>query len=346
MATSVYFLDSKLWMTRWALDLSSVAALVSLLHPGEEGEELERLANKYYRYFKGGTTDDTVVMSAVAQLLQIDPTVPVLFLMRCSVLEFFDRIPSNYRTTMLLSAPPEAIESRLGLSIDDLKSRSALRAGSVTEHANVAKDEYSISLVDTMDELEDLLVTALQSARRSLKAFRIASPYATMRPAQRKFRAQVAQRILAGTIEVQRAEILYTRERLTEVLSNAIRYQGKSYWIKSYCGGRLSPEDAVPGMGGYMFDDSEIFLGAYWQTLPPHDKHGLRLTGSAARRYFNEYWNYIWDRGTLLHPAARPDQYSRFKEAATQLGVAEKDWPQVLEQAKFLASDSEDPPLI
>jgi transcriptional regulator with XRE-family HTH domain len=80
------------------------------------------------------------------------------------------------------------------------------------------------SLVDTVTELPELLDNLLKRTYRALKALRIAAPYSTPTHVQHGFPTLLDERLLAGTIEIQRIEIIYNLERLREVVSNIIRY--------------------------------------------------------------------------------------------------------------------------
>jgi transcriptional regulator with XRE-family HTH domain len=73
----------------------------------------------------------------------------------------------------------------------------------------------SAELIDTITELEPLL-SELIPQTRILRALRIAAPYATSAHVQHAFRQALSERLLAGTIEVQRIEIFYSLERLKE----------------------------------------------------------------------------------------------------------------------------------
>jgi hypothetical protein len=121
-------------------------------------------------------------------------------------------------------------------------------------------------IVDTIDELPQLLNELVAQTRKSIRALRVAAPYPTAAYVQQEFRAMISERILADTLEVQRIEIFYELRRLQETLSNIFRYEGHAYYVKSYCAG---VPDVVPAMGGYFFDDSEFLLGAYWTGMPP-----------------------------------------------------------------------------
>lgn len=202
-----------------------------------------------------------------------------------------------------------------------------------TGHAN---------LIDTIDDLEPLLSSLVAQAQRSLKALRIAAPYSTAAYVQKEFRLGVANRILDRSIEVQRIEIFYDLARLKEVLSNIIRYNGCSYWVKSYCAGL---HEVVPAMGGYFFDDNDFLIGAYWTGIPPHDRPGLHLSGEPFRTFFKEYWSEIWRRGTLLNNRGAHD-LEEIRKVALKLGLASTDWSSFVKEAHTLEVGDGCPPLV
>lgn len=200
----------------------------------------------------------------------------------------------------------------------------------------------SAALVDTLDELPGLLRDLLKRAEHNLKAFRLASPYSTPAHVQEEFRSHVDTRLRTGSIEIQRIEIFYELGRLKEVLSNIIRYDGRPYAVKSYCAG---VKEVVPGMGGYMIDDREILVGAYWTAVPPPRRTGLRLSGEPFRTYFAGYWHESWRRGTLLNPNGARD-LSAVREVALRLGLEPSQWRQFVDEAHSLKMDDGLPPLI
>jgi transcriptional regulator with XRE-family HTH domain len=223
-----------------------------------------------------------------------------------------------------------ALATALGVSVRDLLGRGA------------SGTRANATLVDTMSELPTKLVALLAQTTHSLKALRIAAPYPTSAHVQQEFRRKVSERVLAGTLQVQRIEIVYSVDRLKEILWNIVRYDGRNYWVKSYCAG---VKEVVPGMGGYFFDDTHFILGAYWSGIPPHNRPGLVLSGEPFFTYFKGYWDEIWQRGTLLnHRGAR--DLSRVKELAGQLGVAAGDWQRFVDESRALDVGDDAPPLI
>lgn len=205
-----------------------------------------------------------------------------------------------------------------------------------------AAQPLSATLVDTLSELPDLLDRLLAGTMRVLKALRIAAPYATPVYLQRRFRRTLSRRLLAGTIEVQRVEIIYDLDRLKEVVSNILRYRGCAYHAKAYCPGLT---EVAPAMGGYFFDDEEFLIGAYSTSTPPHNRPVLHLSGEPFRSYFRAYWGEIWRRGTLL-TVRGPNDLSACREIAVALGLPPAQWPKLVEQARHFEVGDGAPPLV
>lgn len=198
------------------------------------------------------------------------------------------------------------------------------------------------SVVDTVEELPDLLSELMHKTKRRLRAIRLSAPYPTSAHMQCEWRKLLSQRLLEGTLEVMRIEIFYDLKRLQEVLSNMLRYDGRRYYVKSYCTGQ---RDLVPAMGAYFFDDDEFLVGAYWATLPPHNRPGLRMSGAPFRSYYNQYWDEIWHRGRLLNRSGGND-LSEVHSTALALGLAPQDWDRFVEEAKTLEVGDGAPPLV
>lgn len=197
-------------------------------------------------------------------------------------------------------------------------------------------------IIDTLSELPGVLRELLQGTQTSLRAFRLAAPYTTPAHVQEEFRQIVDQRLRDGTLAVERIEIFYKLERLQEVLSNLFRYEGQPYRVRTACAG---VRDVVPGMGGYMFDEDDVLIGAYWAVVPPHGRPGLLLRGEPFRSYFADYWDEIWDRGTVLSNGNGAD-LDAVRKVALEMGLADGDWPRFVEDARTLEIGDGLPPLI
>lgn len=196
------------------------------------------------------------------------------------------------------------------------------------------------SLLDTFVQLPALFAEQLPLTHR-LRALRIAAPYCTAAHVQVDLRFAIAERLAAGTIEVQRIEIFYKLDRLKEGLSNVLRYEGRPYFLKSYCPGA---NEVTPGMGAYFFDEREFVLGGYWTGVPPHNKPGLRCSGEPFATFYMAYWHEIWSRGTLLSLGGNHD-LSAVRDMALALGLKGRDWPAFVESARTLEIGDGAPPL-
>jgi transcriptional regulator with XRE-family HTH domain len=203
-------------------------------------------------------------------------------------------------------------------------------------------EPVAASIIDTMDDLPKVLNDLLARTCKRLRALRVAAPYPTPAHVQREFRVKLSERILAGTVEVQRVEIFYDLRRLQEVISNLFRYAGRPYHVKSYCAGF---SEVVPALGGYFFDDDVFMLGAYWTGVPPHQKPGVRLSGDPFRIFFGEYWDEIWRRGKRLS-IDNAHELAELRTLALKLGLPQKKWKSFLDEAKALQIGDGAPPLV
>ncbi len=209
------------------------------------------------------------------------------------------------------------------------------------EEQHVSPGEGAV-LIDILGELPGLLRELLKETDHTLKAFRIAAPHPTPAHIQEEFRILVDRRLMDKTIRVERIEIFYRLPRLMEVLSNILRYAGRPYRVKAFC---PRTAEVMPGMGGYIFDDQEFVIGAYWGEAPPQGRAGLRLSGEPFRTYFTDYWNEIWPRGQPLNGDNGADLFA-VREVALQLGLEPDDWPRFIEQARKLDIGDGLPPMI
>jgi len=146
--------------------------------------------------------------------------------------------------------------------------------------------------------------------------------------------------LLARTLEVQRIEVFYSLDRLKEAVWNVFQYDGCDYRIRGYA----VTGDVLPGFGGYWFDNAEVILGAYWTSIPPVDQPNLRVEGEPFQTFFAAYWAEIWRRGTFLNIKGSHD-LSRLKALALKLGLAARDWPAFVEEARSLEVGDGAPPL-
>jgi DNA-binding transcriptional regulator YiaG len=189
-------------------------------------------------------------------------------------------------------------------------------------------------LVETLTDFPILATQLLRKTRTSLKDLRLASPYVLPAFTQVDFRRNVAARLLDKTLEVQRIEIFYSLDRLREVLSNIIRYDGCNYHVRSFCPGL---REVVPALGAYAFDDNHLVLGGYFVSVPPHGRPGLYIKGDTVRQFFSAYWDEIWRRGTPLNLGGAAE-LSSVRDLALALGLRDADWPAFVDEAKKLDS--------
>lgn len=195
-------------------------------------------------------------------------------------------------------------------------------------------NEGSVRLVESLDDFPALLVKLLRQTKSSVKDLRLAAPYVLPPFVQVDFRKGVSARLLDKSLEVQRVEIFYSLDRLREVLSNILRYDGCRYYVRSFCPGL---REVAPSLGGYAFDDAHVILGGYFAAVPPHGRPGIYMRGEPVRQFFTAYWDEIWRRGTPLSLAGASD-LSRVKTLALTLGLRDSDWSHFLDEAKALKS--------
>ena len=198
------------------------------------------------------------------------------------------------------------------------------------------------ALIDVQSELPGLLRELTNGAERSLRAFRLASRHATPPYVQEEFRRLTDQRILDGSLEVERIEIFYELDRLKEVLATMLRYKGRPFRVRTVCNG---VKELVPGMGGYLFDDREFLVGGYASEYMTDGRPGLRLSGEPYRTYFADYWREIWERARPLNPDGAAD-LDGIRAEAIKLGLDPDDWPRFLSEAEGFMLDDGLPPLI
>ncbi len=232
-------------------------------------------------------------------------------------------LPRNVRRRILAEI--------LGCTVESLFSGESVES----HHAAVAE------LTDTFAGLPPLLMKLAGQAER-IRALRLAAPYATPAFVQKEFRDLVSRRILDGSLEVQRVEIVYALERLKEILSNVIRYSGKKYAVKVHC---IGLTEVAPAMGGYFFDDSDFILGAYWANVPPLDWPGLHMKGEPFRTYYSSYWDEIWRRGVALNNRGEHD-LSVVRDIAMRMGLPREDWTSFVDEARDFQVGDGAPPLI
>lgn len=231
--------------------------------------------------------------------------------------------------------PRETIRTRLARTLD---CELSLLFSQEAE----AMEPTSVSIINVTSEFPDVFAECARNVRHTVRAVRLSSPYCTAVNVQAEARRIISERIIAGTLEVQRAEIFYTLERLKEALSNILRYDGKAYYVKAYCVGLT---EVAPFVGAYAFDDSELIIGGYWTGYPPQGQPVMRITGPAVKVFFQSYWGEIWGRGTLLNTHGAHD-LSAVKEVALKMGLPVRKWGRFMEEASSLEIGDGAPPLV
>jgi len=232
--------------------------------------------------------------------------------------------------------PREVLRTKLAYALGS--DVDGLFASPGTKHETTV----AVSLIDTREQLPELLMECTRRTRRRLRALRIAAPYPTTAYVQTEWRSLVSQRLLDGTLEVQRAEVFYDLRRLQEALANIFRYNGCAYNVKSYCAGLT---EVFPAIGGYIFDEDEFLAGAYWASVPPDKRLGLRLSGAPIRVFLNGYWAEVWQRGTWLNSRGSHD-LSVVRTVALKMGLPPKKWNRFVTEARDLEIGDGAPPLI
>lgn len=227
---------------------------------------------------------------------------------------------------------------------DHVRARLAALLGCALEElmASEPGEANSVSLVDVTVEYPALFVDLIRNTRRSLRAVRLTTPYASTHNVFTEARTLIAERLAAATLEVQRVEIFYSLERLQESLHNILRHDGKPYYVRAYC---LGVSEVAPSLGGYVFDDAEFVVGGYWSGMPPPGSQALRLSGPAVTAFFRNYWREAWGRGTLLNPHGAHD-LSQVQKVAQSLGLPARRWGRFVEEARELDIGDGAPPMI
>ncbi len=123
--------------------------------------------------------------------------------------------------------------------------------------------------------------------------------------------------------------MFYDLERLKEVLSNIIRFDGHPYWVKGFVGGA----EILPAVDMYINDKGGVLLSAYWNGVPAVDRPHLQLTGAATATFFKKYWAEVWNRGRLLNIHGAQD-LTAVRDIAVSLGLKNSDWADFVDGAR------------
>lgn len=231
--------------------------------------------------------------------------------------------------------PRVAIRSRLAKALDCELSEllSPLKASA---------DPTTVSIVDVTGDYPALFAERARTVRRTIRALRLASPYSTAANVQTEARRIIGERLIAGSLEVQRVEIFYTLDRLKETLCNILRYDGKRYYVKACCVGL---KEVAPFLGCYSFDDDDCFVGGYWTASPPQGQPVMRIHGPAQHTFLLSFWKEVWQRGVLLNGYGSHD-LSAVRDVALAMGLPKRQWPRFVEEARALTIGDGAPPFV
>jgi len=199
-----------------------------------------------------------------------------------------------------------------------------------------------ISLLDVSEDFPALFAECARKTKRTIRTTRLASPYSTTVNVQTEGRQIIGERLLNGTLTVQRLEIFYTLDRLKEAVSNILRYDGCRYYVKAYCVGL---KEVAPFFGAWAFDDSDVFVGGYWVGYPPLAQPIMRISGHPIRTFFLAYWKEVWERGILLNAHGGRD-LSAVREVALKMGLPARQWKRFVEEARSLDIGDGAPPFV
>lgn len=236
-------------------------------------------------------------------------------------------------------------EGGLHLPRDTMRAKLARALEcSIDELMSAVEDAWEparVSLIDINSEFPVLFADHARKAKNIIRTTRLASPYPTTVNVQTEARQIISDRLLRSALTVQRVEIIYRLDRLKEIVSNILRYDGRSYYVRAYCAG-LS--EIVPSFGVWSFDDAEIFAGGYWSGYPPVGQPVMRISGEPVKRFFLSYWNEVWSRGTFLNAHGAQD-LSALRDTAIRMGLAPRQWKRFVEDARGLQIGDGAPPV-
>lgn len=113
------------------------------------------------------------------------------------------------------------------------------------------------------------------------------------------YREIVARRIHNNELNARCVELIWRADRLEEILSNIIRFNGHQYEARAYVPDES--ESIGPGFSCYIFDETDVVFSGLWDTsMPGFLRDGLWLTGPAAKDAISEYWIHKWERATPI----------------------------------------------
>ena len=204
------------------------------------------------------------------------------------------------------------------------------------------EDEMPIrATMPTDDDQVSVLLSGLVKRSRHLKMLRFSYPFSTAARYRQEFRQTVSARILDNSLELLRAEVFYNLDRLKEVLSNILRYDGRSYWVKGFA---VTGMDVFPGIDFCIGDHDDCLLSAVWNSVPADDRPRLWLSGKPVSGFVRAYWNEAWHRGRLLNVNGAHD-LSAVRDLAIILGLKSDGWTEFLDAARSFKMGDGAPPM-
>ena len=204
-----------------------------------------------------------------------------------------------------------------------------------------SSEQWSITALIRPLVMDEVLQDLTARTKEYVRIFRLADAGTTQPFAQTAWRRQLDDRIRRRTLAVERVEVFYSLERLKEVLSNILRYDGCHYRVRTYCTGM---SDIVPALNGYIFDGEEFVLSARQSDLPSANGSSLRLAGPPFKAFFREYWANLRERGTLLC-AGNANDLSALRTVAQLMGLPARLWQSFVADARALSLADGTPPL-
>jgi transcriptional regulator with XRE-family HTH domain len=229
--------------------------------------------------------------------------------------------------------PRDAVRARLADALD-------CELSELLSPLKETVEPSTVTLLDVSKDFPALFADSARSVRHTIRTMRLASPYSTTINVQTEARQIIGERLIAGTLEVQVLEIFYTLDRLKESLSNILRYDGRPYYVKACCVGM---KEIAPFLGGFGFDDADVFVGGYWSGYPPQNHPVLRLRGPAIKTFYKSYWKEAWQRGAMLNAHGGHD-LSVVRETALAMGLPSRQWKHFVDEARSLDIGDGAPP--
>lgn len=207
-----------------------------------------------------------------------------------------------------------------------------------------------VESLDVIDELGDRALQCLDETRGIVYDARLSQPHAM--PVRMRggyvhsgFWKAVSERLLEGSIEVRRVEVIYSKDRLKDIMWNIKKYEHVKYSIKYYLK-TPGPPGIMPAISLMSFDYVHFFVGAYFVDFPPPEKHRqmLWLRGEPFASFFREYFELLYDRAPPLSPSGS-DGWQEVRKVAESIGISDEDFERLLEEVTA-AKEPDYPPRI